>query len=544
MAYDSSQIIPVKKFSEKIPYTIPWAFLVFFLGIFGVVSPYISNGNLPGDIGDPRINLYLLEHFFLALTNQVESFTEASFFYPLAKTALLSDNYWGTGLIYSYFRSEKMTPTESFAGWFLLGFVVNYWSAFFVYRKLELTKIAAAIGAFLFTFSLPVISQEGHAQLLYRPYVPLAVLAFVYYFKSKNLRYGALTFLALSLQFLTCGYNGMFLLYLLSALFFVEFAAIPQNKIKNLLPTKFSLLTTLPIFCAACALLLLFAVPYFEVKNIYAFERHWSGIEPMLPRIHSYFVGDNSYLWFSKNAEVFSQIPSRNEHQMFIGVGAMLALLILFLRKDFLKHNQLALNFGHATAIIIAVTLFVGSASLYIFLSPLPGISSIRAVSRVILILLFPLGYLVGLSIDKIGAIKSEIFSSSTIIFIICALIIADPILAKKIITSEGEWQKRSEVLASKISQKIDKSNILVVASNSDCSIENFDAMMLSQELGIKTINGCASFYPGEFHALNSCLEVEKRVVFGEKFMSKLTGKDFQIDRSKLVYVGFKENCR
>ncbi len=539
MSCDLSQTTSVKKFSEKIPYV----FLIFLLGIFGIVFPYIRNGNLPGDIGDARINLYLLEHFFLALTNQVESFTDTSFFYPMPKTALLTDNYWGTGLIYSYFRSGKMTPTGSFAGWFLVGFVVNYWSAFFVYRKLELTKIAAAIGAFLFTFSLPVISQEGHAQLLYRPYVPLAVLAFVYYFRSKDLRYAALTLLALALQFLTCGYNGMFLFYFLTALFFVEFVSIPQNKIKNLLPTKFFLLTTLPIFCTACGLLLLYAIPYFEVKNIYSFERYWSNIEQMLPRIHSYFLADNSYLWFSKNAEIFSQIPMRNEHQMFIGVGAMLALLVLFLRKDFLKQNQLALNFGHATAIIIAVTLVIGSASLYIFLSPLPGISSIRAVSRVIFILLFPIGYLVGLSIAKIGTIKSEIFSSPAIIFIICALIIADPILAKKLITSKDEWQKRSEVLANKISQKIDKSNILVVASNSDCSIENFDAMMLSQELGIKTINGCSSFYPGEFYALNSCLEVEKRIAFGEKFMSKLDGKNFQIDRKKLVYVGFKENC-
>jgi hypothetical protein len=122
-------------------------------------------------------------------------------------------------------------------------------------------------------------------------------------------------------------------------------------------------------------------------------------------------VADNSYLWFSKNAEIFSQIPMRNEHQMFIGVGAFLALLILFLRKDFLKQNQFALKFGYATAIIIGITLFIGSTSLYILLSPLPGISSIRAVSRVIVILLFPLGYLVGLSIDKISATKSEIFS-------------------------------------------------------------------------------------------------------------------------------------
>jgi hypothetical protein len=115
--------------------------------------------------------------------------------------------------------------------------------------------------------------------------------------------------------------------------------------------------------------------------------------------------------------------------------------------------------------------------------------------------------------------------------------------LAKKSITSKGEWQKRTEVLANKIGQKIDASNILVVASNSDCSIENFDAMMLSQELGIKTINGCASFYPGEFHPLNSCDEVEKRIAYGEKFMSKLTKTNFQVDRTKLIYVGFAEKC-
>ena len=522
--------------SKKFPYVT----LIFFLGMFGVALPYVTYDNIPGDTGDARFNLYILEHFFLALTNQVESFVDAPFFFPISKTVLFSENHWGSGLIYAFFRLQKFGPESAYCGWFIVGFICNYWSAFYVYRKLELKKIAAAMAAFLFTFSLPVLAQDGHAQLIFRAFVPLAFLTFYFYLQSKDLRFAAATFLLLSLQLLVSAYSGIFLIFLLLAFLAAEFLT---NSKANILPKKFSWKISLPIFSIASALFLLFALPYLETRNLYQLGHSSSETSSMLPRIQSYFFTKASYFW-PETAEVFSSIPTPWEHQMFIGIGAVLCLLILFLRKDFLvAKNPLATKFGYSLILIIAFTSFVGCISFYPLLTMLPGISAIRAVSREIMVLLFPIGFLVGLSLDKIHETNFKNISSSALISILCFLIISDSILAKKSISSEKLWQERLNILEQKLPANLDESSIL--ASRSKLTAEdNLDAMLLSQKLGIKTINGYSGNFVGDYFEIDSCEAAGRRIDQLEKIAQEKGQKDFSFNRDKIVFVGFEADCR
>lgn len=216
-----------------------FALILFFIGIIGVVCQYCAGGLFPGDPGDARFNLYVFEHFYLALNGQVQSFVDADFFYPLSKTILFSENHFATAWIYSYFRSIGVLPMDAFFCWFLLGFILNYWSSFYVFDKLKLSQLAASIAAFLFTFGLPLIAQDGHAQLFYRPFVPLAFFALYQYFSSRNFYYLALSFLFWSLQIFISVYNGIFLLYLLLAFVAVEFWKAPKNSLHNFLHFNF-----------------------------------------------------------------------------------------------------------------------------------------------------------------------------------------------------------------------------------------------------------------------------------------------------------------
>ena len=524
----------------RFPKQFPYALLLFILGICGVALPYITNGNLPGDSGDSYFNAYILEHFYLALTGKVESFVTASFFYPLKYTVLFSDNHWGTGFIYSYFRSEGFTTEQSFAGWFLVGFILNYWTSFYVYRKLELSQLASSIAAFLFTFALPVLAQDGHAQLIYRPYVAFAVLAAYRYTHSKNLYHAAFAFLMLSLQFLVSVYNGLFLLYFLIALVAVELIASPKDKIKNLLPKEFCLTKSIPILIVAIAVLLLFAIPYLETKNLYNFGRSWWEIKSGIPQIQSYFLADNSSLWF-KDLTIFKQLEqttARLENQMFIGIGGALALLILYLRKGLLGESDVAFKFGYSTILVVAFTMMIGCFTLYPLLTLLvPGSTSIRAVAREILVLLFPIGYLVGLAIDRIRNFNFTTLSASTITFIICALIVIDPIFASKSITTTKIWQDRLKNLEAKITKPLDQSSILAVSSLS-CADE-IDAMILAQKLNVKTINGYFGNYPGRkggWRMLTTMDDVEYRIRGNEETDT--------IDRNKIVYIGFENHAK
>lgn len=519
------------------------AITIFLIGIIGVIFPYFVNGDIPGDGADARFNIYILEHFYLALTGQVDSFIDASFFYPLTKTALFSDNHWGTGLIYSYFRFFDAQPFEAFISWFLVGFILNYWSSFYVLRKMELSELAAAIGAFLFTFGLPVIAQDGHAQLNYRPFIPLAFLAFHYYSQSKNFYYFAVTFLMVSAQFLISFYMGMFLVYMLIALTAVELMMIPRDKIRNFSPKEFCLTKSVPILVVAISTFVLFALPYLQVKNIYNFSRSFLETDGMLPGIQSYFLSDRSVLW-SSDSRVFSLLTARWEHQLFIGIGAFFALLFLYLRKGLIEKNSLSQKYGYALGIMMIATLSIGGFTLYRLLVFIPGSTDLRAVSREILVMIFPIAYLVAFSIDKIRNIKFVTISSTSLVSIICFLIIIDPILADKSISPSKKWEDNISKLQSRITHEIDESNILILRGE-DFNDE-IDAMLLAQKLGIKTLNGYSGNNPTDgktkSYTIKDCATARERIRM-IKYMMDSSNQNFDFDSSKVIAIGFDKGC-
>lgn len=518
-------------------------FIIFFLGIVSVVLIYPINNGLPGDLGDARFNLYVLEHFYLAIIGQVENFVDGGFFYPLTKTMLFSGNHWGTGLIYSYFRLFDASPIESFFYWFLVGFILNYWLSFYVLRKFELSELAAAIGAFLFTFGLPVIAQDGHAQMIYRPFVPLAFLAFFHYAKSRNLYHLSLVALTISLQLLISVYSGLFLLFSLAVWALIEISMVSKNGIKNkikfFLPSEFELKKSLPLFALSLAAFLLFVIPYFEVKNLYHLKRYIVEIAIMIPRIPSYFLADRSHLWFH-DFDLFSSIEARWEHQMFIGIGAFLALIFLYFRKGLIEKKSLAHKFSLLLLVMIIATLSIAGFSLYYLLMPIPGVSSVRSVSREILVMLFPIAYLVGFSIDKIRRTDFKNLSSTALVSLICALILIDPILADKSISPIKDWKEREELAELKI-KSFDESSIIVIKA-ADIHDE-IDMMLLAQKLGVRTLNGYSGIFPKQhWYLIDSCDKAKARLEDIEEVMRE-TNQNYQINRSKIVAIGFDEKC-
>lgn len=504
--------------------------------------PMITNGNLPGEIHDARINLYLLEHFYQNLIGLKHSFTDADFLYPFPKTALLTDNYWGTAFIYSFFRWINLDTQTSFCGWFLIGFIVNYAASYIVSRKLELNELSATMAAFIFTFSLPIISQSIHAQLLYRPYVPIAIFAAIKYLDSQKLHYLALSALMVSLQFITAGYNGMFLAIFIAILMICE--VFRTKSIKNILPSKDVHQSTYLFLLGTTIILTIYATPYFVVKAIYNLQHLWEVTSLMIPRILSYFRADLSYLWISKDLNIFKHISYPYEHQLFVGIGALIAILTLFFNKKRLN-NLTATRFANATLITMVFFVIIGSFTLYsIIFTAIPGVSQIRAPGRMILILLFPIGYLVGLAIENLEKIQIKHIPAKTISFILCALIIGDSITMDHPSTTKSSWNSRLTNITSKMPKNFTKDSVLVLKSESGfCSLSDVDAMMVSQELGIKTINGCSSSVPGERFVLTTCANVEKRIKNSEELLTKITQQKYQFDRSKLIYIGFAENC-
>jgi len=134
---------------------------------------------VPGDLGDARFNSVILEHLFQWVTGHADNLWSPSFFYPYEGALAFSDNHFGSVAPYILLRSLGAGREMAYDGWFLIGCLLTYVATYAALPRLGISLLGAAAGAFVFTFALPVLAQEGHAQLIYRFAVPLAYVAFV-----------------------------------------------------------------------------------------------------------------------------------------------------------------------------------------------------------------------------------------------------------------------------------------------------------------------------------------------------------------------------
>ena len=173
---------------------------------------------VPGDLGDPRYNSVVLEHLYRVLTGSAAALWSPDFYYPFPGVLAFSETYLGSALPYLLARLAGLPREHAFNVWFVVGTLLNFACALYVLRRLGASTAAAALGAYFFTFALPVAAQDGHAQLVYRFAAPLAALAHWQMFERRRLAdFGRVAFFT-AWQFYCSFYLGVFLVYLLAAL--------------------------------------------------------------------------------------------------------------------------------------------------------------------------------------------------------------------------------------------------------------------------------------------------------------------------------------
>jgi hypothetical protein len=194
--------------------------ILMFVGIWLVIvhplGPRLSL--IPGDLGDTRLNNYILEHFFLWITGQVKVYWSAPFFFPFQQTISFSDNLLGSAPFYTLFRWLKFSKESAFQAWYILGYLLNYFSASYVLIRSKFRPLAVGAGAFFFSFGLPALAQENHVQLLYRFCIPLACFTLWQFYQTPRIMsLVGLAFWTVWQIYLTI-YLGIFLIILLGIL--------------------------------------------------------------------------------------------------------------------------------------------------------------------------------------------------------------------------------------------------------------------------------------------------------------------------------------
>ncbi|WP_329741574.1 hypothetical protein [Dyella sp. A6] len=502
-----------------------WPLVLFIIGFVFITLHQSSYFHaMPGDMGDARFNNVILEHLFRWITGKDKFLWSPPYFYPYPGVLAFSDNHFGTFIAYVLLRLTGLTPEAAFTGWYTFSIPLNFFCCYYVLRRLGITSRAAAVGAFIFTFSMDVSVQDGHAQLAYRFAVPLAVLALQDFIAGCAFKDLALAIFWVTVQFYCSIYLGYFLSLLLLA-YVLAYFLVGKNVVQNhavygapyvAINRSFKSASDREIWrliaiLAICfiALLGLF-YPYAYYAHIYKFRRHYHEMSMMLPRLQSYLLADNSMIWGRWSSRI-QGVPMRWEQQMFFGAAAsMLSIFGILKVKGALRNITFA-----ALVILVLFTLDVRGHSLYSFVHTLPLINAIRAVSRINLIMVFPVAVLGALGFDRLVSSNSRFKTAIAVGMVL--LMVAEGVAFRSYDVPFKTLHERVNRLLSKTPSILSRGAIVYVPPGSDdeFSMENeIDGMRLSIALNRPVLNGYSGNAPNMFYLVKHppCYVVNNRL--------------------------------
>lgn len=510
--------------------------------------------DVPGDTGDSRFNIFILEHLYRWLIGVEPSLVSPQMFYPYPLTLGFSDTHFGTGIFYALLRLIGFDQFDAFKGWYILGNLLTFAAAHFVLLRYVKSPWLAAIGAFAFTFSLPSIVHDGHAQLTYRFAIPFAFLFASLYAELKQPSYFFGLIAAVSLQILINIYLGFFAL-LISTIIFVVSVAVrqPRSFLKpvTLIQEFFTPFLdrrnySLPVLGVAIILsALAFAMLMYHgrVSGLYGFIRQWSDMEIMVPRPWSYLMMDLLPYW-SPISQALPQVPYRHEHQLFLGIPVtvlfMVAIYYVFAHFRTAPTNLKLQTFVVLT-LLVSMTLF-GSVSLYWFIGQLPGYNALRGVSRYIIVAAFPVMIAVMVLLEQ-----SDVFGRARrfIPFVFVAWLAFDGAIQHRSLFSARQNREHLATVMENVRHSDFSSNSVLAYKGSEAFpflVNQIDAMLISQTLGVPTLNGYSgNFVPG-YQGESSCMGFARQlkaydIWARERALPRLSDLNFEV-----VVVGI-EDC-
>ncbi|MCB9224593.1 MAG: hypothetical protein R2780_10020 [Crocinitomicaceae bacterium] len=458
----------------------------------------------PGDLGDARFNMYVLEHAHQFFTGDVDSYWDAGFMYPMENMMSWSDNLLGTAPIYSFLRLIGMSRELAFSSWFLILVILNYSTAYLFLRKLLGNKYAAPIGAMIFAFSVGLQSQLVHAQTYPRFAIPLAMLFALYFYWELKVKFLILSVFMVVYQFYCGIYLGLMLGTMMIITFLVLFILKRKEIWEKLKQWKWTLGVTLGIVLALLILMPLM-LPYMSSES----EGYpLADVLHSVPTIKSYLYGQHGTIGWEFLSRTAEDYPAPWAHQIFPGGLAILGVVIItsvFIHNQFKKHSWFSqklkkeyLLFFISGLVTLLFFLKIGDFTLYQFIYKIPGYISVRAVQRIInvemIFFAFAVGLLVWLILEKWGRKDVLIF----ILFI--GIIVVDNYQDAKFVsrTSHSFANQELTYLRSKM-KYIPEGTVVsyepeVLEYNS--LVYHISAMLVAQEYHLKCVNGYTSKSP------------------------------------------------
>ena len=365
---------------------------------------------------------------------------------------------------------------------------------------------AAALGAFVFAFSMALQSQMSHAQTFPRFAIPIAFLMVYSFFKELKPIYFGLAILALVYQFYCAIYLGFLSAFPIAFAIVLVFIIKWKEIKKALKETSWKLKIVFSIVCNVLLLLPLM-LPYYERSKTMGLNSY-ENIYKSIPTFGSYFFSQKgSLLWDFMSTYLIRRLHSFWDHQIFLG-AITTSCFILFIGFVLKNYNKLKNNDSNFLIVIFITSLItflffvrIQHFSFYAILFKVPGFASLRSLTRIINIQLLFFSFSVAYIFSIIW--QQKIKYKLTVFLLFFAMIIVDNyFFSNKIYRNEKYIaQKREIELINKLTNVPKNSVISYEPFLVENSIVDYqiDAMLTSQTLNLFCLNGYSSTSPPNY---------------------------------------------
>ncbi len=295
------------------------ALLVFLLAAAVMAWPLVRSpaSAVVGDWGDSLLNAWILAWDVHALSSgHVSSLFDANIFHPRKNTLAYSENMLGNALLAFPFYLLSNNPLLAYNAVFFLSLALSAWGAFFLARYVTGSAAAAVAAGMIYGFFPWRFSHLSHLQLQSAQWIPFALLFLHRLFAGGSWRDGLLFALFFVLQFLACGYYGLFLLLFVGLYLLLNLPGLfGRGKAGGRIALRFAVAALL-----AAALLAPVALRYASLRSELGFRRTLGESIYFSADLASYLAASDRVLLWGKTLAAFR----KPEGDLFIGAAAVL----------------------------------------------------------------------------------------------------------------------------------------------------------------------------------------------------------------------------
>ncbi|HEX9935191.1 MAG TPA: hypothetical protein VGB38_08345, partial [bacterium] len=273
------------------------------------------------------------------------------------------------------------------------------------------------------------------------------------------------------------------------------------------------------------------------------FARQWDEVATMLPRRRSYFQADSSQIWGNLSRKL-QGVPMRWEHQLFPGLAALLLVFAGIVWRPRSQNRSASWLYLWAVVVLVGMTFYYRGVTLYRLIWPIPGLSNVRVVTRLTLVLLWPMSFFIAYIIDAWLRLRNRQpwLLWGTAVFM-SGLLMTETLAFNHATVKKADAKSRLDQVKNRIPVKTPQDRILIVAGDPDKPwFENeLDAMLVAQDLGCPVMNGYSSNFPGNYGPTYGCARIPERIA-SYMFFAHITDESFYLDMVKrIVPIGFDE---